>query len=551
MSINEIKYTTNTARAILGASALFKNPHTVIWEYVTNEIQYREKGTKPEVHVVLENDKIIIKGNGEGMNVDGLKNFFTLHGENQERKKGKPGRGKHGTGKAAAFAIANTFLISTIKNKKLFEIKLSKKELKKFEKSGKNIPLSSFFITEGKRVNESNGTTIEISELNQKINRKEIIEYIEKQIAYFKGAEVWVDKHQCQYEEPPSKEKFVFNTSKTHPELGNIDLIIKVAGEPLEKNEFGIKILSNSTLQEITLCGSEGKEMHDYIFGEINCPELDKDDQEIAATTIARDMSLNQNNRIVKSLYSFIGVHIEDVRKKLVKENEQRKQSEEAQKLEKEAKKISEKLNQHFEKFKNKIKIRQSRYADGRNGIAAASNSGENNSNGSLSVGEEIEALLNNDLHILKSLKSDKDSDKDNKGKSNPKNLEEKKEEEKKAKKVNGGGKNKSSGGTEFKVRYQNNLPENPRAKFMADENTVYINLDHPYISDLKKGEASKDITKNLFFTKISHEIAYTEYAMGLVNLLHSKQYYGEDTADYLREVRDIINTLSTPSREG
>jgi len=122
MSINEIKYTTNTARAILGASALFKNPHTVIWEYVTNEIQYREKGTKPEVHVVLENDKIIIKGNGEGMNVDGLKNFFTLHGENQERKKGKPGRGKHGTGKAAAFAIANTFLISTIKNKKLFEI---------------------------------------------------------------------------------------------------------------------------------------------------------------------------------------------------------------------------------------------------------------------------------------------------------------------------------------------------------------------------------------------------------------------------------------------
>ena len=89
---------------------------------------------------------------------------------------------------------------------------------------------------------------------------------------------------------------------------------------------------------------------------------------------------------------------------------------------------------------------------------------------------------------------------------------------------------------------------KNPRSKFKADENTVSINLDHPYISDLKKGDASKDITKNLFFTKISHEIAYTEYAMGLVNLLHSKQYYGEDTADYLREVRDIINTLSTPS---
>ena len=141
----------------MGASALFKNPHTVIWEYVTNEIQYREKGIKPEVHVILEKDKIIIKGNGEGMDVGGLKNFFTLHGENQDRKKGKPGRGKYGTGKAAAFAIANTFLISTIKNKKLFEVRLSKKELKKFEKSGQDIPLNNFFITKGKKVNEPNG----------------------------------------------------------------------------------------------------------------------------------------------------------------------------------------------------------------------------------------------------------------------------------------------------------------------------------------------------------------------------------------------------------
>ena len=546
MSTNNLDFKTNTARAIFASAALFKNPHTVIWEYVTNEIQYREKGTKPEIHVLIEKDQIIIKGNGGGMDLEGLKNFFTLHGENQDRKKGKPGRGKHGTGKAAVYAIANMFEISTIRNNKLYEIKLPKKELKKFEKTGQDIPLNDFVITKGKKVNEPNGTTIKISELNQKVNRKEVIDYIEKQISYFKGAEVWVDKHQCQYTEPYSKEVLKFNTSKTHPELGNIDLIIKVAGEPLEKNEFGIKILSNSTLQEITLCGSEGKEMSDYIFGEINCPELDSDNQEIAATTIARDMTLNQNNKIVKSLYSFIGLHVEDVRKRLVKENEEKKQSEEAKKLEKEAKKISDKLNQHFQKFKDKIKIRQSRYADGVNGIAAASNSGKNDNKGSLTIGDEIEALLNNDLNILRSQNSRKNTN--DKKENNPKDLEEKRNESKKGKKVNGEGKNKSSGGTEFKVKYQNNLPENPRAKFQADKNTVFINLDHPYIADLKKGDASKDVTKNLFFTKISHEIAYTEYAMGLVNLLHSKQYYGEDTADYLREVRDIINSLSTPT---
>jgi len=547
MSINNISFGTNTARAIFGASGLFKNPHTVVWEYVTNEIQYRAKGTKPKVFVILEKDKIIIKGNGTGMDIEGLKNFFTLHGENLERKKGNPGRGKHGTGKAAAFSIANSFLISTIKDKKLYEIKLIKKELKKFESGGKDIPLNDYFIKKGVKINEPNGTKIEISELNQKVHRKEIIEYIEKQISYFKGADVWVDNHLCQYREPKTKGEKVFNTLKTHPELGNINLTIKMSAEPLEKNEYGIKILSNNTLQEITLCGAEGKEMANYIFGEIDCPKLDDDDQEIAATTIARDMQLNQKNPNVKSLYSFVGIHIEETRKNLVKENDEKKQSEEAKKLKKEAEKISEKLNQHFQKFKNKIKIKQNRRADGTDGIAAASNSGENNENGSLTVGDEIEALLNNDLNILKSLNSNKITDRLEKSKGGIKNLEESKKEKKKAKKVNGGGKNQSSGGTKFKVDFDNNSPENPRAKFISDENTVYINLDHAYIKDLRKGDASKDVTKNLFFTKISHEIAYTEYAMGLVNLLYQKGYYGEATDEYLQEVRDVINALSTP----
>ena len=40
MSISELKYETNTAKAILAAAALFKHPHQVVWEYVTNEIQY-------------------------------------------------------------------------------------------------------------------------------------------------------------------------------------------------------------------------------------------------------------------------------------------------------------------------------------------------------------------------------------------------------------------------------------------------------------------------------------------------------------------------------
>ena len=176
--------------------------------------------------------------------------------------------------------------------------------------------------------------------------------------------------------------------------------------------------------------------MSDHIFGEIDCPKLDDDEQEVAATNMARDMSLNQSSPIVQSLYSFAGYHIEELRKKLVKENDEKKKSEEAKKLDKEAEKISDKLNKHFEKFKDKIRIKQTKLADGSNGIALAANSGKINNDGSLTVGDEIEALVNNELDILKSLNSKKDKDKTNdKGKINLNNFEEKEKEKKKAKK--------------------------------------------------------------------------------------------------------------------
>ena len=547
MLIDNLSYKTNTARAILSSANLFKYPQHVVWEYVTNEIQYRNQKIKPKVYVLVGKDKITIYGNGSGMDINDLKNFFTLHGENQDRKKGKPGRGKFGTGKAAAFAIANSFKISTVKDKKLYELKLKKSDIKKFASSGKEIPLNEYVINANKKTNEPNGTKIEISELSVKPNRKEIIEYIEKQIGYFKGAEVWVDNHQCYYKEPNFVKEYNFSTIKTHPELGNINLKMKIAAEALDKDEYGIKILSNRVLQTITLSGAEGKEMSNYIFGEIDCPLLDDDDQDVAATSMARDMTLNMSNSLVRSLMSFIGIHVEEIRKILVKENNERKQSEEAKKLQKEGEKISEKINQHFQKFKDKIKMKYSRMSDGKTGSALASNSGINSSEGSLTIGEEIEAIVNNEMNLFEALNNKNEKNKNKSNENKKKHLEENKNQKKVAKKVNGNGDKKSSGGTRFKVEFRENGKDNPRARFIYDENTVYINLEHPYVSDLKKGEASKDITKNILFTKICHEIAYTEYAMALVNLLYQKKYYAENTEDYLQEVREVINSLSAP----
>lgn len=47
---------------------------------------------------------VTISDNRTGMDHVGIEHFSTMHGENRERRKGVPGRGKFGTGKSAAFA---------------------------------------------------------------------------------------------------------------------------------------------------------------------------------------------------------------------------------------------------------------------------------------------------------------------------------------------------------------------------------------------------------------------------------------------------------------
>ena len=99
----------HVGRDLLQSAALFKNESSVVWEYVVNSIQYVEPGTSPKINVKVDGKKkyIQISDNGKGMSSDDLNHFFTMHGENQERIKGRPGRGKFGTGKSAAFGIAN------------------------------------------------------------------------------------------------------------------------------------------------------------------------------------------------------------------------------------------------------------------------------------------------------------------------------------------------------------------------------------------------------------------------------------------------------------
>jgi len=545
-----LKFKSNTARAILGAAGTFKHTHKVVWEYVVNEIQYRNKLIKAKVYVEANKNKVSIRGNGSGMDMSDLNHFFTMHAENGERKKGNPGRGLFGTGKSAVFGIAEEFILTTVKKGKKYKIRISVKDIKKYSSSGEDIPLKDYILIKGEKTRETSGTLIEINKIfkSVKVDEEEIIDNIEKHLRYEKGAEVWVNNHQCEPKEPIIKKEYIFNSKKNKFDdlLGNIDLIIKVASQPLEKKHQGVSILSKGNFYQLTLAGAENKEMSNHLFGEIDCPNLDDDDAEISPFSMSRDMELNTQNPVVRKIMAFIGLKVEEVRKILVEDDEKQKKSEEAKKLEKHEEAVSKIINEHFLKYKDKIKMKFLSKRKGLSGLVTTETS-ENknkNENSSLTLGKDLEAIL--DLGNSSSgefdLNSDKSNTSENEKKLLNKNLKEKINEKQIAQKTNGGSGKKSSGASKFEVKYRNHGKDNSRAKFIMGENTVYINLEHPYIASLK----GKNVEDPLF-AKITYEIAFTEYAVGLVRLLYTNKYFIENVDEYLAEVREIVNALSIP----
>src|SRR5690242_18755029 len=119
---------SHVARDLLQAAALFKNERLAVWEYVANGLQYVDPNTRAVVKVTVDSrrKRITVRDNGRGMDWKGLNNFFVMHGENLDRKEGRAGRGRFGTGKSAAFGIASVLRITTVRNGRRSQVELNR-----------------------------------------------------------------------------------------------------------------------------------------------------------------------------------------------------------------------------------------------------------------------------------------------------------------------------------------------------------------------------------------------------------------------------------------
>mgnify|MGYP001221550011 CR=1 FL=1 len=344
----QILVSSHVSRDFLQNSAYFNTFPKIVWEYVSNSLDAAEEGVPVNVAVEVSSRWIKVSDDGKGMSREELRNFFQMHGENVHRRRGKRVRGRFGTGKSAAFGLANRLRIDTTQDGFRNVVELHREDI---ERASDGRAFSVREIVVNRDTDEANGTVIEIRDLNTKRpNVDEIVSYLERHLGrYRQRAFVAVNGHECQFEEPQSVSVYrVTPPPEVAQHIGDVTLIIKVSPVPLEEDNNGIDILSYGIWHGTTLAGVEKRERANYIFGEIDVPILEDEDWVIPAFDNTRNNTLNPQNPVVVVLLGWIAEEIEATRQRLVDEERERRKSEQARQLAEEARKIAEILNDDF-----------------------------------------------------------------------------------------------------------------------------------------------------------------------------------------------------------
>ncbi len=533
----DLRVTSHVGRDVLAQAAQFKTEAASVWEYVVNALQYVNFGVQPKVEVSVKGNSIVISDNGAGMDEDRLRHFFTMHGENLERRAGHIGRGKWGTGKAAAFGIANVLAVDTVQNGSRNVVELHRSVIE--ASSGEAIPLA--WKVRNKPVDAPNGTVITINELLiPRVDKAAIIEYIERNLSAFRGTSpiVGVNNHVCEYDEPPIGKTFTFYPSDKQAEtLGRVTLTIHASVTPLPEWEHGVAVLvGHGNLVAIEHSGLEHKEFGNYLFGDIDVPALETFRTPLEPFDGSRSLTLNPKHPVVAVLVGFIGSKMEQVRQELVAEHKRAREEEQARRLAKQADALAEILN---DDFRSQIdRLRDIRAATSRPGSAASSHGafpqGDNEVDfwiagldepGVVEVersarGEEqrTPGTARTDVPRVGAPSSDGQSVLSPAGGS--------------------GQRPRPRGG--FSVDFRNLGAQEDRSIYDATSVTIIINLDHSVVA----AALSREGIESISFRRLSYEIAFSEYAIAL-----SYEMVNRDPAmpadDVLYDIRATLKRIT------
>lgn len=536
-----IRVTSHVGRDLLAAASNFRTEASAVWEYVVNSLQYVDTRVLPRVQVMVKPRlKVVeIRDNGHGMTAEGLRQFFKMHGENIDRLQGRPGRGKFGTGKSAAFGIGNVLKVDTRRGGLRNMVRIDRAMIE--ASSGEDIDLD--WTIRNERTEFANGTTITIEDIFlPKLKTTPIIEYIERYLQTYRARmpEVAVNEHLCEYREPNVSETHVFHPSSKQAEvIGDVELAVQVSATPLLPNEQGIAITAGlGNLVAIETAGIEVKEFGNYLFGSVDVPALESTDSRMEAYNPTRSLQLNPQHPVVCVLLPFIGSKLEEVRKLQVQKLREAQKTEEARRLTVEARRIAEILNEDFKRVMGRLNdIRSASAKPGGVGAHFGDSSQSGDEDGVWVEGTTIPGVLE--------VPSGRDAPAVNLARGRPDpgvGREGHPKEHGEAAVDPAGGRGIKTrhprGG--FSVDFRHLGDDSDRSKFDRTSLSILINLDHPVVKSALRGGKVEDVS----FRRLAYEIAFTEYSVALGYEM-AEQDPDIPADDLLYEVRSTLNRVS------
>jgi len=230
---DELRLTSNVARDILQSSGVFKTLPPALWQYIVNSLQYVEQNVPPNVVIKIDAKKRTaeIIDNARGMDRAGMANYFTMHGPNIDRLASNAGSGLFGNGKSAAFAVADTLVIRSVHNGVRNTVRLTRAVIEREAEKGNvnEVPVET--IERDIATNEPNGTTVTIQRIHGNIDVQDVMKFIERKISRgYKDAEVIINGHLVEYEEPTYSEKRAFTPAgELAATLVPVQLTVKIS----------------------------------------------------------------------------------------------------------------------------------------------------------------------------------------------------------------------------------------------------------------------------------------------------------------------------------
>jgi len=537
MPASPIKVTSHVGRDLLASAASFKNEATVVWEYVANSLQYFDPTGAPRVLVDIrpKRKEIVISDNGLGMDQVGLNRFFQMHGENRDRLAGRPGRGKFGTGKSAAFGIGTLLRVDTRRAGLRNVVALSRAAID--GSSGDEIPVE--WLVRNEATTEPSGTTVTISGIVlPRIESASVIEYIERHLKAFRGfgPEVAVNEHVCVYREPSISAEYTFQPpEKISAAIGEVKLTVQVSQAPLSETDQGVCITAGAgNMVAIERAGMERKEFGSYLLGTVDVPALESSNSPIQPYDSSRSLMLNPQHPVALALISFIGAKLEEVRLKLVADSRERRKTEQARRLASEANKIADILNADFKNIQQRLEtIRAASVPGGAPARAGDADAGGTDGDqwvsgtatpGETAVGAKEVSRGSGSQRPAPIVPTSGTPKKDGDNPVDPSGGR--------------GTRKKPSGG--FKVEFRNLGKDEGRSLYDPNALEILINLDNAVVA----AALGDGAVENPQFRRLAYEIAFTEYALAL-GWETTKADPELPANDLLYEVRRSLNRIA------